>query len=56
MNSSTLLERWLLIQAINADPELSASAKRAKRALHAGVSSSVEEFMPPPRNGAASRT
>jgi hypothetical protein len=31
MNASTLLERWLLIQALNADPKLSASAKSAPR-------------------------
>jgi Helix-turn-helix domain len=47
MNPSTLLERWLLIQALNADPKLSASAKSVALALMGFVNSKTGECFPP---------
>jgi hypothetical protein len=46
MNPSSLLERWQLIQAINADPELSASAKTVAVALLGFVNSKTGECYP----------
>ncbi|MFZ1088338.1 MAG: helix-turn-helix domain-containing protein, partial [Xanthobacteraceae bacterium] len=47
MNPSTLLERWLLTQALNADPKLSASAKSVAVALLGFVNSKTGECFPP---------
>jgi hypothetical protein len=46
MNPSSLVERWQLIQAINADPELSASAKTVAVALLGFVNSRSGECYP----------
>jgi hypothetical protein len=46
-NPSTLAERMDLIQAINADPELSASAVAAAVALMSFVNSKTGECFPP---------
>jgi hypothetical protein len=46
MNPSTLVERWQLILAINADPELSASAKIVALALMSFVNSKTGECYP----------
>jgi hypothetical protein len=46
MNPSTLVERWQLAQAINADPELSASAKTVAVALLGFVNSKTGECYP----------
>ncbi len=46
MNSSTLVERWQFLQAINADPDLSASAKSVAFALMAFVNSETGACFP----------
>jgi hypothetical protein len=46
MNPSTLVERWQLILVINADPELSASAKIVAVALMSFVNSKTGECYP----------